>query len=88
FHVYSYGVLDALQQLIDIRSEQSEGFPNAMLRSLLVDQAPTPAEYGRPAEWKLRATVVTDQMIYGYDWVDPGLWDAWLDDHSGPYRLM
>ncbi len=88
FHVYSYGVLDALQKLIDIRSEQSEGFPNAMLRSLLVDDAPTFAEYGRPAEWKLRATVVTDQMIYGYDWVDPGLWDAWLSEHAAPYRLM
>lgn len=88
FHVYSYGVLDALQQRIDIRSEHTEGFPNAVLRSLLLDGAPTPAEYGRPADWKLRATVVTDQMIYGYDWVDPGIWDEWLAEHDAPYRLM
>ncbi|MCK6079284.1 hypothetical protein KZX37_01460 [Microbacterium sp. EYE_5] len=79
FHVYSYGVLDALQQRIDIRSEGSEGFPNAEFRALLRADAPTPADYGRPAEWKLRATVVTDQMIYGYDWVDAAAWDAWLD---------
>ncbi|MDJ1114270.1 cellulase-like family protein [Microbacterium dauci] len=85
FHVYSYGVLDALQQRIDIRSEGSEGFPNAELQALLLTDAPTPAEYGRPAEWKLRATVVTDQMIYGYDWVDVEAWDAWLDAAYPPY---
>lgn len=79
FHVYSYGVLDALQSRVDIRSEGSDDFPNAELRALLSADAPTPAEYGRPAEWKLRATVVTDQMIYGYDWVDAAAWDAWLD---------
>ncbi|MDT3316464.1 cellulase-like family protein [Microbacterium sp. KSW4-11] len=78
-HVYSYGVLDELQKRIDIRSEGSDDFPNAGLRALLRADAPTPAEYGRPAEWKLRATVVTDQMIYGYDWVDATAWDAWLD---------
>ncbi len=88
FHVYSYGVLDALQQRIDIRAEGSEGFPNATLRSLLAEGAPTPEEYGRPAAWKLAATVVTDQMVYGYDVIDPGLWDAWLADHAEPYRLM
>ena len=86
FHVYSYGVLDALQRRIDIRSEGSEGFPNAELRALLRPDAPTFAEYGRPAEWKLRATVVTDQMIYGYDWIDPAAWDAWLDANVDPYR--
>ncbi|SCY52608.1 Sugar-binding cellulase-like [Microbacterium sp. LKL04] len=79
FHVYSYGVLDALQKRIDIRSEGSGDFPNAELRALLRADAPSFAEYGRPAEWKLRATVVTDQMIYGYDWVDAAAWDAWLD---------
>ncbi|OAH50215.1 cellulase-like family protein [Microbacterium oleivorans] len=79
FHVYSYGVLDALQSRVDIRSEGSDDFPNAELRALLRADAPTPAEYGRPAEWKLRATVVTDQMVYGYDWVDAAAWDAWLD---------
>ena len=79
FHVYSYGVLDALQSRVDIRSEGSDDFPNAELRALLRPDAPTPAEYGRPAEWKLRATVVTDQMVYGYDWVDAAAWDAWLD---------
>jgi hypothetical protein len=86
FHIYSYGVLDALQKLVDIRSEGSEGFPNAMLSSLLLPDAPSPAEYGRAAEWKYRATVVTDQMIYGYDWVDPRAWDAWLDEHYAPYH--
>jgi len=86
FHVYSYGVLDALQRRIDIRSEGTDGFPNAELRALLRADAPTFAEYGRPAEWKLRATVVTDQMIYGYDWIDPGAWDAWLDAHVDAYR--
>ena len=86
FHVYSYGVLDALQRRIDIRSEGTEGFPNADLRALLRADAPTFAEYGRPAEWKLRATVITDQMVYGYDWIDPAAWDAWLDAHVDVYR--
>jgi hypothetical protein len=86
FHVYSYGVLDALQQRIDIRSEGTEGFPNAALRRLLRPDAPTFEQYGRAAEWKYRATVVTDQMIYGYDWIDPAAWDAWLDEHYGPYE--
>ncbi|WP_394550768.1 cellulase-like family protein [Agromyces sp. MMS24-JH15] len=85
-HVYSYGVLDALQQRIDIRAEGTEGFPNADLRALLRPDAPTVAEYGRPADWKLRATVVTDQMVYGYDWIDPVAWDAWLDAHVDRYR--
>ncbi len=86
FHVYSYGVLDALQRRIDIRSEGTEGFPNAELRALLRTDAPTFAEYGRPVDWKLRATVVTDQMIYGYDWIDAAAWDAWLDAHVTEYR--
>ncbi|MRG61188.1 hypothetical protein GE115_15135 [Agromyces sp. CFH 90414] len=81
FHVYSYGVLDALQRRIDIRSEGTAGFPNAELRALLRADAPSVEEYGRPAEWKLRATVITDQMIYGYDWIDASAWDAWLAAH-------
>lgn len=88
FHVYSYGVLDALQRRIDIRSEGTEGFPNAELRALLRDDAPTFADYGRPADWKLRATVITDQMIYGYDWIDAAAWDSWLETHSGEYREL
>lgn len=84
-HVYSYGVLDALQQRIDIRSEGSADFPNTALRELLRADAPSVAEYGRPSSWKLQATVVTDQMIYGYDWVQPDAWDAWLDEHYPPY---
>jgi len=86
FHVYSYGVLDALQRRIDIRSEGTEGFPNANLRALLRPGTPTFAEYGRPAPWKLEATVITDQMIYGYDQLDADAWDAWLYDHYGEYR--
>ena len=86
FHVYSYGVLDALQRRIDIRSEGSEGFPNSALRALLRPDAPSFADYGRPAEWKLRATVITDQMVYGYDWIDTDAWDAWLLDHYGEHR--
>ncbi|MGA1835811.1 cellulase-like family protein [Herbiconiux sp. 11R-BC] len=86
FHIYSYGVLDALQKLIDIRSEGSDDFPNPMLRSLLRPDAPTVAAYGRAAAWKFEATVVTDQMIYGYDWLDPSAWDAWLDAHYDGYR--
>lgn len=86
FHVYSYGVLDALQRLIDIRATGTEGFPNAMLRSLQLPGSPSPAEYGRPAAWKLAATVVTDQMLYGYDTLDADRWDAWLYEHYGAYR--
>ena len=86
FHVYSYGVLDALQRRIDIRSTADADFPNAALRALQRPGAPTVAEHGRPAAWKLRATVVTDQMIYGYDTIDADLWDAWLYDHYAVFR--
>ncbi|WP_207457242.1 cellulase-like family protein [Herbiconiux sp. SYSU D00978] len=86
FHVYTYGVLDALQRRIDIRSEGSEGFPNRQLRELLQPDAPSPEGYGKPAPWKLEATVITDQMIYGYDWVDPDRWDLWLYDNYAVYR--
>ena len=88
FHVYSYGVLDALQQRLDIRAEGSEGFPNAALRELLRPDAPTPADYGRAASWKFEATVVTDQMIYGYDQLDADRWDTWLYENYGPYRAV
>ncbi|NUT72499.1 cellulase-like family protein [Pseudarthrobacter sp. C4D7] len=86
FHVYSYGVLDALQRRIDIRSEGTAGFPSPELRSLLRPDAPSFVDYGRLAEWKYRATVVTDQMFYGYDWIDPEAWDTWLYNGYGPYR--
>ncbi|MGR6742148.1 cellulase-like family protein [Microbacterium sp. F1-18] len=85
-HVYAYGVLDALQRRIDIRSEGTDGFPGEAMRALLVDDAPSFAEYGRAADWKFEATVITDQQIYGYDWVDPDLWDRWLYNHYGLYR--
>lgn len=86
FHIYSYGVLDALQKRIDIRSENTANFPNPELRTLLRADAPTPADYGRAAEWKYAATVVTDQMVYGYDWIDADAWDAWLYNEYGTYR--
>ncbi|MGV0111144.1 cellulase-like family protein [Arthrobacter sp. CP30] len=86
FHVYSYGVLDALQKRIDIRSEGTTDFPNAELKALLRTGAPTLAEYGRAAEWKYSATVVTDQMLYGYDWIDADAWDTWLYNEYGTYR--
>ncbi|SDX50815.1 Sugar-binding cellulase-like [Arthrobacter sp. cf158] len=86
FHVYSYGVLDALQRRIDIRSERTESFPNEELRSLLHATAPSVEDYGRLAGWKYEATVVTDQMFYGYDWIDEIAWDNWLNSHYGKYR--
>lgn len=86
FHVYSYGVLDALQRRIDIRSEGTAGFPNAELRALLRSDAPSVADYGRPAEWKMRATVITDQMVYGYDWIDATAWDSWLEAHYAAHH--
>jgi hypothetical protein len=86
FHVYSYGVLDALQQQIDIRSEATDGFPNPALAALLQPGAPSVADYGRLADWKYRATVVTDQMFYGYDWMDADAWDSWLYNEYGQYR--
>lgn len=85
FHVYSYGVLDALQREIDIRATGTATFPNATLRGMQREAAPSWAEYGRPAEWKMRATVVTDQMLYGYDTVDAAAWDAWLHEHLWRY---
>lgn len=87
-HVYSYGVLDDLQKRLDIRSEGTQSFPNEAMRRMLRPDAPTLAGYGRPAGWKYRATVVTDQMIYGYDWIDAVAWDEWLDEHYPPYASV
>ena len=86
FHIYAYGVLDALQAEIDIRASGTEDFPNAALRRLLRDDAPTWPGYGRPEAWRLDATVVTDQMLYGYDNVDPDRWDLWLYDRYANFR--
>jgi hypothetical protein len=86
FHIYSYGVLDALQTLLDIRSEGTQGFPNALLSSMLKPGAPSVADYGRAAAWKFDATVITDQMVYGYDWIDADKWDLWLYNAYGDYR--
>ena len=86
FHVYTYGVLDVLQQRIDLRSEGTAGFPNDELRSLLVDGAPSFADYGRPEAWRMDATVITDQMVYGYDFIDVAKWDAWLLERYPRYR--
>lgn len=85
-HVYAYGVLDALQRRIDIRSAGTEGFPGRAMRELLAADAPSFDAYGRAADWKFEATVITDQQIYGYDWVDPDLWDRWLYNNYGVYR--
>ncbi len=86
FHIYSYGVLDALQSEIDLRMTGSSGFPNGALRALLLPGAPTWEQYGLPEAWRLEATVITDQMLYGYDWIDPDRWDTWLYDHYALYR--
>lgn len=86
FHIYAYGVLDALQREIDIRDTASAGFPNQVLQSLQVEGAETFEEFGRPDTWKLQATVITDQMIYGYDTVDGERWDQWLNKHYPQYR--
>jgi hypothetical protein len=86
FHVYSYGVLDALQKRLDIRSGNTTDFPNSHLAALLRPDAPTMLRYGRAAEWKYAATVVTDRMLYGYDWIDADAWDAWLYSEYGTYR--
>lgn len=88
FHIYAYGVLDALQRQIDLRSTGTADFPNAALQSLLRADAPSWAEYGRPDPWRLEATVITDQMLYGYDQIDPARWDAWLYDNFGLYREL
>ena len=88
FHVYCYGVVDELQAEVDIRSEGGADFPNAALRALLVADAPDLDDYPRAAEWKYRATVVTDQMLYGYDWIDAAAWDRRLYEAVDRYRLM
>ncbi|HEY0186972.1 MAG TPA: cellulase-like family protein [Cellulomonas sp.] len=85
-HVYAYGVLDRLQQLLDIRGTATADFPNALLRSLQRPGSPTWPDYGRPVSWKLAATVVTDQMLYGYDTLDPDAWDAWLYRYYGTFH--
>ncbi|WP_313546664.1 cellulase-like family protein [Leifsonia aquatica] len=86
FHVYAYGVLDALQREIDLQETGSDGFPNAALRRLLTADAPSWEDYGRPEAWRLEATVITDQMLYGYDNIDATRWDLWLYDHYGAHR--
>ncbi|MDN4481062.1 cellulase-like family protein [Demequina muriae] len=87
-HVYSYGVLDALQDELDIRGTGMENYPGDALAAMLVKDSPSPQAYGAPIAWKMNATVVTDRMIYGYDWLDADAWDTWLYSHYGEYRAM
>jgi hypothetical protein len=87
FHVYAYGVLEELQQEVQIRSAGADDFPNAALRELLRVDTPPPELYGRGSDWKYDATVVTDRMFYGYDWIDPESWDRWLHERFPRHRL-
>lgn len=87
FHVYAYGVLEELQQEVEIRSTGVEEFPNAALRKLLRSDTPPTEAYGRAVDWKYQATVVTDRMFYGYDWIDPESWDRWLLERFPEHRL-
>jgi Sugar-binding cellulase-like len=87
FHVYAYGVLEELQQEVQIRSAGAEDFPNTVLRGLLRPDTPPTELYGRAADWKYDATVVTDRMFYGYDWIDPESWDRWLHERFPQHRL-
>lgn len=87
-HVYVYGVLGALEQHIDMRNPNRADFPNAALRAFQLPGAPTFDTYGRPADWKFRATAVSDTMFYTYDSIDGAAWDAWLRAHYEPYELL
>jgi hypothetical protein len=86
FHIYAYGVLEALQQATRIRESGDADFPNDELRALLRPDAPEWTLSDRPAPWRFEATVVTDRMLYSYDHVDPVAWDRWLYERYALYR--
>jgi hypothetical protein len=87
FHLYIYGVLDDLFEMIGLRGG-AELFPNEATRSVLRLDAPLFEEWKPPAgqEWRLEATGVNRRLFYVHDWADPDKWDLWLYEHYGAHR--
>lgn len=85
-HVYAYGVLRALGDWSELYGSQH--YPSAELRSLLLPDAPPFEEYGLEIEpWRLRATLITREQLYAYDWADGVAWDRWLYRHYSQHEV-
>ncbi|HLG79214.1 MAG TPA: cellulase-like family protein [Ktedonobacteraceae bacterium] len=90
FHVYIYGVLDALMRELGFRYDElarPEQFPGQLARELLRADAPPFDSWLPDEEWRLQATGIDRRLFYIHDWTDPDAWDNWLYEHYGNHRL-
>jgi len=85
FHVYVYGVLDALERWAGVRLPLPL-FPTENLVTLLKAHSPKfESQMATVPQWRLNATGVSSSMFYAYDNVDPELWDRWLYNNYHQY---
>jgi hypothetical protein len=87
FHMYINGVLQLLMEETGIRNPDIP-FPNALVRSMLRDDAPAFVDYVLPEgeEWRLHENPVGLKLLYIHDWCDPVKWDLYLYEHYALYK--
>jgi len=87
FHMYINGVLQQLMEETGIRNPDLE-FPNALVQSLLRDDAPPFEDYRLPdgEEWRMHENPVGLKLMYVHDWCDPVKWDLYLYEHYGIHQ--
>ncbi|MCZ0703168.1 hypothetical protein J2T56_001394 [Natronobacillus azotifigens] len=87
FHMYINGVLIQLLNETGLTNSDSE-FPNALVKSMLRDDAPSFEAYQLPEgeEWRLFENPVGLKLLYLHDWCDPVKWDLYLYEHYGLYK--
>ncbi|WP_407272033.1 cellulase-like family protein [Radiobacillus sp. PE A8.2] len=87
FHMYINGMLHKLLDETGIMIPEAD-FPNALVQSMLRDDAPDFSTYQLPAgeEWRLYENPVGLKLLYIHDWCDPVKWDLYLYDHYGLYK--
>ena len=86
FHLYIYGVLGRLFEEAGLTHDHAGPFPNKLMESLLLPDAPPFEEWTPDEQWRLEATGVSRRMFYTFDWVDPERWDLYLYEHYHLYR--
>jgi hypothetical protein len=91
-HFYAYGVLGALYDALGLghgsmpRPEVPQ-WPTPTLAAMLRPEAPPRAQWQPGAGWQREGTVISGDLFYVHDWVDPQRWDLWLYEHYQEHRI-
>ncbi|MFD0670985.1 cellulase-like family protein [Cohnella sp. GCM10027633] len=88
FHMYIKGALQELMDRTGIENASGE-FPNALVRSMLREDAPPFESCKLPPgqEWRMEGNPVGMKLLYLHDWVDPVRWDYYLYELYGEHKL-